>query len=1169
MKKSTIAPLLFFLAIAAVLIFCWFRFGHIYGGGDTGLPLYNPKVMANLSTNIWWESLAPGIPVAQGLTSVPVLYILSIPQMLGASPIFIQGLLFFTLLFLMGYGMYSLALSIFGRSNNLMALAAGVFYMFNPYMMIQIWHRFIHNSMFFVAFLPYLVMTWLLWIRKRNPIYLLLFLLVNFLAVYVYGSIAFIVTVWTLLILLTLMEAIFPWKGKKEALKLSLAFLIGFVLWLLTNSWWVIPTFSVNPSLFASQHTTDDSLGTLMALSPQTVLPYTLRLINPFYLYLNADWGNIYQSPIFLILSWLFVPVVFIGFFKGFKEKTYVSWSLLFLIIIYLSKGAAPPFSFPYIFGFSHFFPLGVIRNPFEKLGIMLPFVFAICFALGLQCLVHYSTKYIGKFKTILLLIFFILTNVIFLHPYFTGKLFGSFDKPSYVEVPKSYTEANNWLEEDNKKAGVDLGMNGVLLQLPLPRTEGATYKWNHGYNGVDPSAAIFTSLPSIARGLDLPRVSDALSGLSLIFHKPNATTNHQVILKMLQDFSVKYIILHKDIEWLGGELYNPQETETVLDNLDFLTKEKTFGDLIIYKVKDIYFSPKITLSDNIQLLYPSKNNLFWPWVIATPSADLLTPVGEQNDVSIKNIGSLLFPQDQFEYKEATSGNLKEVINNLISNPSYTGSSLNNLLQIKNVLVQQTKDSRGIEMAQKIIDSSQLLLKIYAQSSVNSSEIASSIQNLYLPQIKDIFKNNTKITQVIPYSREEDIINVFQLQYFILSELTNKVSPQELPELQSVLNSLKDLLVKSNLMPVYPLDISKNWNGETANIQKFQIPYKSEYEILMSDTNAKDSYTNKLSSLSFWVNGKSFSLNGKEAGDLISFGKVDIDVGLSEIGYSMISSQNLLPDLETINKHGDIRLLDNNTIQINSSDKESFYFDGDIAKVYGQSQYKVSLEVLVKQASVFFVQMLQDSDSEGKVDPSPLRNGIKDVPVSQFFLVYPNDLWQSYSLTLPPLRSTTQHVKLRIAAYSLPMQNSLDGVNPLFIRNLKVERVLNNPLILRTDNKEIDNLPVFSGEISSQIKLNPSLYEGKLKLNKPAFLIFKETLYPGWKLELYENNNIYTPEKQYLASSYANAWFIEKAGDYSFKIKFEPQNQVTLGIIIAGLSYIGIGVLVFKNHRKK
>ena len=231
-KRSKILPPLFFLLLCGVLIFCWFRFGYMYGGGDTGLPTYSPQAAVNIAKNIWWDSLAPGIPVAQGLTSVPLMFLLSIPQGLGASPVFIQALLFFIILFLMGYGMYLLALNIFtphtlGRSRYFLALSAGLFYLFNPYMMIQIWHRFIHNSMVFVAFLPFLVLTWLLWIRKRSPKYLLLFLLVNFLAVYIYGAIAFIVAIWTFLFLLTLLEGLIPWKGRKNILQLVITFLIG------------------------------------------------------------------------------------------------------------------------------------------------------------------------------------------------------------------------------------------------------------------------------------------------------------------------------------------------------------------------------------------------------------------------------------------------------------------------------------------------------------------------------------------------------------------------------------------------------------------------------------------------------------------------------------------------------------------------------------------------------------------------------------------------------------------------------------------------------------------------------------------------------------------------------------------------------------------------------
>src|SRR3989344_4548200 len=243
-RRITIFPILFFLILSGILIFSWFRFGLMYGGGDTGLPTYNPSGMVEIAKSIWWDALAPGIPVAQGLTSVPLLFFLSIPQSLGAGPVFIQGFLFFILLFLMGYGMYLLASYLF-KDHSFLAITAGIFYLFNPYMMIQIWHRFIHNSIVFVAFLPFLILTWLWWIRKRNPGYLLLFLITNFLAVYVYGTIAFIVTVWMLLTLLTLLEILIPWKGKKAVLKLSATFIVGFLAWLLTNSWWLIPTFSV------------------------------------------------------------------------------------------------------------------------------------------------------------------------------------------------------------------------------------------------------------------------------------------------------------------------------------------------------------------------------------------------------------------------------------------------------------------------------------------------------------------------------------------------------------------------------------------------------------------------------------------------------------------------------------------------------------------------------------------------------------------------------------------------------------------------------------------------------------------------------------------------------------------------------------------------------------
>ena len=122
-------PPIFFLIISASLIFSWFRFGFVYGGGDVGLPTYDPKRTFDVARYIWWESAAPGYPVPQGLTSVPLLFMLSFFQLLGFSPVGLQALLFFTLLFLMGMGMYLLTLSIFGKENSKWAILAGIFYL--------------------------------------------------------------------------------------------------------------------------------------------------------------------------------------------------------------------------------------------------------------------------------------------------------------------------------------------------------------------------------------------------------------------------------------------------------------------------------------------------------------------------------------------------------------------------------------------------------------------------------------------------------------------------------------------------------------------------------------------------------------------------------------------------------------------------------------------------------------------------------------------------------------------------------------------------------------------------------------------------------------------------------------------------------------------------------
>ncbi|MDD5415775.1 MAG: DUF5667 domain-containing protein [Candidatus Daviesbacteria bacterium] len=1163
-KKLDKFPILFFLFLSGILIFCWFRFGLMYGGGDTGLPTYNPLFTATkIASNIWWDSLAPGIPVAQGLTSVPMLFLLSIPQVLGASPVVIQALLFFVLLFLMGYGMHLLALSIFGKPNYLLAISAGVFYLFNPYMMIQIWHRFIHNSMFFVAFLPFLIMTWLWWIRKRSPVCLLLFLLVNFLAVYVYGTIAFIVPVWTLLFFLTLLEGVVPWKGRKNALRLLLAFLIGCFFWLLTNSWWLIPTFSVSPALFASVHTTDGSLNTLMSLSNSSILPYTLRLVNPFYLYWLADWGSIYQNPIFLIISWLFVPVVFIGFIRGLKQTQYVVWSLLLLVVIYLSKGAAPPFNFPYIWGFSHFFPLGVIRNPFEKLGIILPLVYAILFSVGLQYLLITSIKFIGKSKTYFLLIIFICLHMAFFWPMFAGKLFGTMEKQNFVEVPPSYTEANNWIKQDLSGTA-----EGRILHLPLPRSESVTYNWGYGYNGVEPSAAIFTALPSIARGLDIPGVNDALSGLSLIFHKPYAENNQFVILKMLQDFNVKYIILHKDIRWLGGELYNPLETETVLDNLDFLDRETTFGDLTIYKLKDSYFSPKIKLINNIQYYISPENNTYWPLWLSSDNVELLSSLKTDTKNLLIKYGTEMIVSPEIVFKYIPQEVIREkllvempVVRILPDSPLYPSVRLKENLQYSSLPAVEKFSFKVTLAGKRLIECYLLKEKGSAKSIIPQLR---EYQQM-LPEIKEGVELRVSGKEGV---KEISINFILARHLATLKLIGEKTNNQEKIVAEEVFNKLINFLKDTNVVPNSSIIEGENLPNVDRLISKFNLPFSGKYELLQAHQQIKNIYPNKLDTNRFQINNELKKSTGSLKGDFISYGLFDLPEGFNEISFNSIPSINLAKITDSFTK-GNVKKA-NDEIELNSGLHDSSYIDINVDPVYGGNWYRLTFDSWIKLGNRFRIQILQDIDPYNPINPTeklPLYDSdfSKDPYINHWvsqtynFHISPTTTKVIIRLEVEPWDGCTVTQSSKKLCMNKDFSYQFERLSQVTLRNIRVVTFLTNPLFLQSKLSEPIN--TFAGEINF-IQKNIVSYSGKVRISKSTWMLFKESFDPGWELSLIRNKEIYKPSQHLIANLFANVWLIEQPGDYDFVLKYSPQKFIKVGMVFAGLGLVIVLIFV-------
>lgn len=1048
-------PAFFFILLSVFLILSWFRYGQLYGGGDVGLQIYNPVRILENARYIWWEVVAPGTPIPQGLTAVPFQFFLSIFQFLGFPPFALQAITFFVLLFLMGFGMYLFLRNFSEDKNDTTAAVGGLFYMLNPYMMIQVWHRFVHTTMFLAAALPFFGLFWNDWIRKGKFLSLSFFLLTAFFAVYAFGTFAFIITVWIFLFLLTLIHLL-SWRSKRYFFAIIAKFLFGFIVWLFINGWWMMPVFKISPATLVQQHKTEESVYTLIQISAQEILPYSLRLINPFYLYQQAELGTIYQNFIFQLIPWLFTAIIFGGFILTFKNKKLTVYPVLFLISLLLAKGASPPFGNLYIEAFTRFFPLGVMRNPFEKSGLILVFFSTILFVVGFNFIYLSAKKNNVHFQKIIVLLV-ALPILIFAWPMFLGKIFGKIDNPSFVKVPESYKKADEFLLDQKAKR-----LDGKILHLPLPKGESVRYKWEFGYNGLDTSDTLFTSHPSISRAFNMKRVDDALSSLSAIFDK--RYFDKEVAIKYLQDFNVRFIILHKDLDWENLDLYDPEESEKILNDFEFVHKYKEIGDLVIYQVRDEYFQPKVSIHPSFNLIYSSDESQNKPYFLN--GSLMLTPV-EEVDETIKQKADkiIIFPKNSFKY----------------------GLSSESAQLSEDILVKQLEEYKINLDKMGFILSKGLTERIIKASKILFEDSPKDI-NQYQELIKQIFHQDFDKSRFASLGEESILSTIFRFHFLALSQ------PQA-----------KQLLIQemtaNNLLPQHPMN-----DNLKRQFFKFNIP-------------AAGTYTFETLNQSFF---EGFTVNGDKT---FQTGEpLNLEQGDLEISFPTRLSLNLAPSLDQLK-----------VSQRNGKN----YIEVPITNLSFGGTYSISLYVKSDQQANLRLMLYETSKKD--------FNFTGVTSAERNLLVYPQIPQFLVNFEMKPSTKTA------IFVVELPI-----GVN---ILDVKVQRILDDPLILVSTRREN---PV--EDKSASFKLNyesPILYRGSIKIDQPSFLFFKETFHPGWKLSLNKDGQEVIPKQHLLANLYGNAWYLENVGEYDFKIEFEMQKYVYIGILfsIGGLVVLGMAFI--------
>jgi len=116
-----------------------------------------------------------------------------------------------------------------------------------------------------------------------------------------------------------------------------------------------------------------------------------------------------------------------------------------------------------------------------------------------------------------------------------------------------------------------------------------------------------------------------------------------------------------------------------------------------------------------------------------------------------------------------------------------------------------------------------------------------------------------------------------------------------------------------------------------------------------------------------------------------------------------------------------------------------------------------------------------------------------------------------------------------------------------------------------SDSKK--NIFPFEGSIAFQ-KINPSKYRIHVNTSHPFILVFSEYYDSEWNA-YYESNlswiDVFYKEpiqEHFSVNGYANAWYVDRVGEYDIVLYFKPQSSVYAGLIVSSLSLIGCLVLI-------
>ena len=1185
-RSIFLKPYLIFALVSLVLVAIWFRGGNAMGGGEMGSPFYNLNRMFEM-TAMAWSDRSLGADYGLSAGGAPYYKLFSVFQNIGVPGFLLQAIFFFICTMLGLLSMYALTRELFPDRKKIVYFSAAIFYLVNPYALVNVWNRFLPNPMLFYAFLPLGLWLYIRGLKKRKYSFAVLNMTLTAVFSFAFAGPSQTLMFWGLLFLISIYYFVFFEKDRF----VIIYFFLNILLWFIFNFFWVSHQlyFKLSPSFKEAStffFTESGNLGTFNALSKVLGQISNLLIFQHGTFFRESvnfpyAWPLIYRNPIFLLMQWVAAISVLVISIRKRKEPWVAFLLSLFFLGVFVAKGNSAPLGEILNFLFKKVSFLEFFRNPFEKTALLLPLSFSPLFGLSVQeSLLWLKRKWnhlyllgaIGIFGYLILFLGF---------PYWTGLVLTSSNSPAnnpkigyQVQVPEYYRQADKWFSSQE----------GLFRFVSFPLGgEGIFYNWPTGYVGVEQSGILF-STPSISYNTTIPfyhQIAGKLERLFMIYKD---------FYKAASLLNARYILFRPDFDYKLSGMRNPDTIANILDKRmvdvkNGLKLAAVFAPLKIYELsqnlqsRKIYPAAKIVLTD--------KNGDY---------EDIFMSNFDNGDVLLNTADSGILE------KGSLSGNVSaSIIHNLAfyeidpSNfPKYTeapdifpyvrrlpGDKIFPLVLLKEKIGLLFKTDPQVRTREEITLLGKRLMEVKKLTDSGKTSLAREGLLRYLNKLPAVMESIDGLAEFKLSTeqvwRQNDLFDTFSSHLYILRQLeTGQLNEDGF--VTEIIKKFKRTVNDYKILPYWDfIETEASRQGGKRVVFQFEIGTDGKYRLVFPKTLLFPQVFEINKKMEVQVDDRLYLVDPLIRDNYLELGEFQLTSGVHEISFGVPPSQNLvnIADLSLDTQN-------NNLVEIPIDNFDPFL------------RYEIGFDYFIHYGDGLNIVYTLSTDT-----PDPKTGKMRYFYSRKLDQDEYSNLEQSFSfVTGPNYFANAAVLKLWVGPWNnclklfqgkfsskckeLDIYHTFDRPSRITVRNLQAyAKFPAEARLVRENNLEVvTNLPVVEFE-----RINSTKYHTKIVgAQKPFLLVFSELYNAGWKAYLVSKDekvnewplfqswrrNQILDKNHLLVNGYANAWWVNKTGNFDVVLEYAPQRLLYVGYAVSGASIaVGVGYLLYRLVRRK